>query len=638
MKLIIDMSFLAKELQKNAKLLEKGAQKHIEDIIGFETLVNESTDSIKKLFISAKEINRNKLYPWIKNYFGQRSIKFTAIDGTMFKTSIADANIFFAGSYESSGFVNCSESGFNIEYTHNYTNKGRGITSVLPLEVTEIVEIDTQFDLDVLHSDLGIQTNEDVILDQSNIAESVMIFSEYFLAYKTLIETQDPEAHILLLDRSIAGDHSSLIARTQKQILWRKTVNLLGYELQRGNFRPFDENDFFLARWIMADHFDPIRPYLKFKILKIFLEQQKSFSQAELSQILQIPRGIKNDFANELKFLERKNFILKNEKNFKLNPRYKESWTKIKELVLEIGTRLFFTEADELETKSPFLITKRGINNKIEERWLTTRDLSFLTLFCQYMITEWLWLHKGLVIGISKDTAARDFRRQLIPIARNQNWIANINPDIISLPQGDRSFLQQFGYTNQNLIPWIITEYDAVYRTITDDGKFVIGAKSNLTGIMKLFTKCYIQLNKASSDSNLQSHVLLVDRIVHPTDLQDNKSIKTVSFRKDEKKVFEYQLNTFFPIDVENNFLQQFILEMLVAMMPQSIPEAFGYNKPLFIADKVAKFYLTEFKRLLISMSGLIGNSTSLRKESYAYEKFRDTREEIESNRRNIEA
>ncbi len=44
MKLIIDMSFLAKELQKNAKLLEKGAQKHIEDIIGFETLVNESTD------------------------------------------------------------------------------------------------------------------------------------------------------------------------------------------------------------------------------------------------------------------------------------------------------------------------------------------------------------------------------------------------------------------------------------------------------------------------------------------------------------------------------------------------------------------------------------------------------------------
>lgn len=628
------MSFLAKELQKNARLLEKGAQKHIEDVLEFENRVSESENSIKDLFLSVSEVNYEELDRFIKNYFGLNIIKFTAIDGTMFKTSIANASIFFSGAYEASGFIHSSESGINIEYRHDYTNKGRGITSVIPLNVTEIVEIDTQFDLDILHSDAGVQSSEDVLLDQSSIADSVMLFSEYFLAYRTLVESTDPKAHILLLDRTISGDHSALIARTQKQVLWKKTVNLIGYKLKSTKWRPFDENDFFWARWFMANHFDPIRPYLKFRILKLLLDQQKSFTQAELSELFHISRGSKNDLANELKFLERKKFIIKKDKLFSLNSRYKETWTHIKELVLEIGARLFFTVAEELETKSPFLITKQGPRNTQIEKWLTTRDLAFLTLFCQYMIIEWLWNNKGLVLGLSKDTAARDFRRQLLPIASAQQWIPAINPDVISLPQGDRAFLQQYASNNADLIPWMLVEYDAVYRTITHDGDFVIGAKSNLSGVMKLFAKSYVQLKQSKVSGDLQSHVLLVDRIIHPWDLKEkNQNIKTLSFKKSEKEEFRYDLNTFYPINNSNNILQKFILTMLVSMTPHSIPEAFGYNRPLFIADKVAKFYLTEFKRLLVSMSGLLGNNMTLRKEAYANETFRNTREEMEKNR-----
>ena len=637
------MSFLAKELQKNAKLLEKGAQKHIEDIMDFERIINESSEVIKDLLVTSSKIDYEELISWVNQYFETNRIKFTAIDGTMFKTSIADASIFFAGSYESSGYIECSKNGITIDYIHNYTNKhgmnkGRGITSVLSLQVLETIEIDTQFDLDILKSDAGVQIREDVILDQSNIAESVMLFSEYFLAYMTLLEDQD-SAQLLLLDRSIAGDHSSLIARTQKQVLWKKTVNLLGYQLKKTSARPFDENDFYWARWFMADHFDPIRPYLKFKILKILLNFKKGLTQNELSDILHIPRGLKNDLASELKFLERKKFLFRKDKIFALNPKYYDSWTNIKQLVIEIGTRLFFTEADDIETKSPFLIKKIGLGNTAVEKWLTTRDLAFLTLFCQYMIIDWLWNNKGMILGISKDTAARDFRRQLLPIASSQNWISEISSDVISLPQSDRSFLQQFASNHADLIPWALTEYDAVYRTITADGQLVIGAKSNLSGVMKLFTKSYVQLKKSSSNGDLQSHVLVIDRIIHTSELTGtNENIKTLVFRKSEKNQFDYDLHTFFPIEISKNFLQGFILTTLVSMMPQSIPEAFGHNKPLFIADKVAKFYLTEFKRLLFSMGHLIGNNVTLRKDTYAYERFRDTREEIESNRRNIEA
>ena len=105
-----------------------------------------------------------------------------------------------------------------------------------------------------------------------------------------------------------------------------------------------------------------------------------------------------------------------------------------------------------------------------------------------------------------------------------------------------------------------------------------------------------------------------------------------------ERDEFNYELNTYFPIQLEENYIQQFILSVLVAMTPHSIPESFGYNKPLFIADKVAKFYLNEFKRLLVSMGSLLNNNKKMRKEKYAYEQFRNTREEMETNRHNIEA
>ena len=94
------MSFLAKELRRNAQLLERGAKKHLENLLDFEERVKESSESIKNLFIQKTNIDSSTLFPWIKNYFGTDSFSFTAIDGTMFKTSVMEANIFFAGAYE----------------------------------------------------------------------------------------------------------------------------------------------------------------------------------------------------------------------------------------------------------------------------------------------------------------------------------------------------------------------------------------------------------------------------------------------------------------------------------------------------------------------------------------------------------
>ena len=631
-------SFLSRDLSKNAKLLEKGAQKHLDDVLHFENLVKDISPNLLGWFLTKNKINIDSLLNWSRDYFSSNKLYFTAIDGTMIKTTVMDANIFFAGSYESSGIIFLDQNNkMGLEYQHTYSSKGRGLTSVLPLQVSEVIEVDTQFDLDVLRSDAGVQIREDVLLDQSNIAESLMLLSEYYLAYKTLVEKPDSTPHIILFDRSIAGDHSSLIARTQKQVLWTKTVNLIGYTLKNDDL-PFDENEFFWARWYTAEFFDPIRPYLKFKILNKLSSLAKPLTQNELSDHLALPRNLRNDLISELKLLERKGLIVRLEKKFSLNPRYNNSWSRIKQLVLEMGQRFFQTEADNLDTKSPFLIKKYSSDGGVIEKWITTRDLAFLTLFLQYMVIEWLWSNKGLVLGLTKDSAARDFRRQLLPIAYNQGWVDNIPSTLPLLPHSDRAFLQQISGNNPSMIPWMLQEYDAVFRTITEDGKDVIGAKSNLSGVMKLFSKSYVQLKKSNQNPDLQSHVLAMDRILTKEELLNKLDVHTLDFKKSDKNPITFPLQVFFSQFTDSKSsepsLQQFILVMLEAMTPHSIPEAFGHNKPLFIADKVAKFYLQEFKRLLTSMGHWITINPSLRKDKLKKEKFRDNRQTIELNRK----
>ena len=82
---------------------------------------------------------------------------------------------------------------------------------------------------------------------------------------------------------------------------------------------------------------------------------------------------------------------------------------------------------------------------------------------------------------------------------------------------------------------------------------------------------------------------------------------------------------------------QMMILMILHKVTPQSLPDAFGHNKPLYIADKVAKFYLNEFKRLLSSIGSWITNDKH-NKEKNLNKSFRENRSEFEQNRYLLES
>jgi hypothetical protein len=295
---------------------------------------------------------------------------------------------------------------------------------------------------------------------------------------------------------------------------------------------------------------------------------------------------------------------------------------------------MFFAEPSE--TAGTMKIVKDG-----KEQWLTTLDIAFLTLFALQMLMEECWKKRILLVGVTKDTAARDFKRQLIPIMHSEGLLrTRVDREaLMELPNTDRMILQSASIFNLEQIkpPWSLIEYDSAFRTMLADREnrkgYVSGAIRNKIGLEKAFLKTYVQLSVAKSDPMLRSNVLLIDRLAYPE--YDGKTESTVRFWN------ELSDGTREPVDVllykdktVPNKLQNLVMSVLVAMAPANIPEAFGHNKALFIADKVAKWNYGQFKRVVDTTATWILNNHKLRKFVFYMSTFRERRASIEQARR----
>ena len=151
------------------------------------------------------------------------------------------------------------------------------------------------------------------------------------------------------------------------------------------------------------------------------------------------------------------------------------------------------------ENKEQFIFdTESG-----KRKWLTTLDLSFLTLFALYMLIEECWKNKIILIGITKDTAAQEFKNHVIPICLMNNiWSPHdiIYDNLNKIPNTDRMLLQALSMLNSDKIsvPWSLIEYDSSFvMAIPDFEKrkgYVSGAIRNKITQSQLFLRSFIQL------------------------------------------------------------------------------------------------------------------------------------------------
>jgi hypothetical protein len=575
-----------------------------------------------------------------EEFFGSNKVRFAGIDGTMYSRSLFDLMIFFGGAYAVAGVVEFGRDGPpRVEYDSRFLERGAGVSSVVPMYISEVPDVDqTFFDLEE-PGELGVSKPlvDEAIISNATIANWIMSFAEYYLAYKLITDT-DRNIRILLMDRTLSGERGSLLYDTSKRELWEAKGSLIGLEVDGVLI---DKNDLAYGRYCIRHPVLGLPParadYLRYAVIYL-VEERGPLSLEEICEGL----GVEEEkrVKRVRKYLEtavKDGYLREKNARYLMEPRYLNTWERLKKVVRLFGDR-FFYEGKEKELRSNRMkIVKAG-----KEHWLTTLDLAFLTLFCLYMIVEECWKRRVLFIGLTKDTAARDFKRQLIPILQNEGLMRGslTAEEFEELPNTDRMILQSVSLFNpeQVRVPWSLVEYDSAFKTMVSDREgrksYVLGARRNRISLEKTFLKTYVQLSQASSDPRLRSNVLLTDRLVYPE--FDFSSESVVGFWNEFGGAREPVEAILFRDRSVGNRLQNLIMVLLKAMTSPSIPEAFGHNKPLFVADKVAKWHYGSFKRVAESVGKWILNNHKLRDFVFYMSTFRERRARIEATRREV--
>ncbi len=293
-------------------------------------------------------------------------------------------------------------------------------------------------------------------------------------------------------------------------------------------------------------------------------------SRARLDHALETGIGGKR-LAQGILTRERDHFVLK--------PAAKDLKKRTERLVNDVCERMF-SENSSVTFEDRF---------KIGFKWLTTTDLAFLALCCLQLISEKCWKNRSLLIGVAKDTSARDLKRQLLPVLNHTGHFRGNFADSENIPDTDRMILQWVSLQEREKlkVPWATCEYDTAFKTAVPHfggvKGLVSGARRNQISLNKTFAKAYFQLSQAKSDPKLRSNVLLYDRLVYPDFDTDDGQILTLMHDYMEKPDEPEPVYVVLYLARENA-IQSFIMSLFTKMTSNSIPELFGHLRPLYIS------------------------------------------------------
>jgi hypothetical protein len=611
-------SILSRDTKRLGQILRDGAEGQVgESGQRLEGASNSYWPLISKLIVSDFSFARS--YNKAQQLFNETQVKFAAVDGSLDQNLVGGLAIFWAGAYAATGTISYSRDRTpNVTYDAGFVERGRGVASCVPIYVDSIPEVEPQ----TTFGATGDQTishplTEQSTVDNSTIANWIMLFSEIYLAY-TLAKSN--EFKIILLDRSLSGTQSSLMHDTARQPLWNRQCAILGCKIEG-----IDLNDQVLSvgRYHTMSSGSVLPPrgdYLRHSVIFLLEKTGRPLSIPEIAEGLGLtaPDRI-HKLARYLKdAAEHARYFQETDGKYSLMPGLPGSWAHIRKMVEYFGDRFF---ADT--SGNPLQVTDQS-----QTRWITTLDLAFLSLFSLNLLIETCRENNILLIGITKDTTARDFITHLMPLCTEQRiW----TPQVEHVPTTDRMLLQAISmfHHDQVQVPWTTIEYDTAFQTILLDFDhrpgFVSGAIKNRIILEQLFVKSYVQLDKAKSDDKFRSNVLFIDRLYHPLE-----KAPTLKLKHKYGGAVEEVEPVLWQTKMSANQVQELVMVTLKAMTHQSLPEVFGHNEPLYIADKVAKAQRNRAAQMVKAMGHWLVAHPTLRKYSFYMNTFRARRSEVE--------
>jgi hypothetical protein len=190
--------------------------------------------------------------------------------------------IFFGGAYASTGSVTFAKDAEpKVEYDAKTLEQGMGVSSVVPVYVNEIPDVDQSFSAPEQPNEVnpGKNLTDEEIANNSLIANAIMTFGEYYLAYRLAVD-QDRGARIIFMDRSLSTDRAILLYETRKTDFWNAKSSILGYRLSQAE-SPVDQADLAIARQHVFSTECGLPPpradYLRYALVSLFERKNVHF-------------------------------------------------------------------------------------------------------------------------------------------------------------------------------------------------------------------------------------------------------------------------------------------------------------------------------------------------------------------------
>ncbi len=629
-------SVISRRVRSTGKQLLKGAQKQASELRArFEKVRGIYDQFMQRLIVEYHEDRVDT--DFVDSFFGRRQLRFAAVDGTRYTHEMSDLIVFFAGAYTSRGSITVGGDGaLTVEYDNRFIDRGLGVSAVLPVYVSEVSAIDQTLLTRDENGEVCLEAGptDTWVIDNTAYADYLMTLAEFYTAYRAV--TGEQPVDILFLDRIPSSEVSSFYAETSPtRIDLDRECGLVGAKIKG---RGFSKTDWTFARRLFGCHgLNTPPPRGEFLLPRVVMELERRgpLTREEILAALDLDEetwGKRLDRVLKEAMSKKKDIgpLVRRDRDrvhYVVEPRVRGLRERVRGLVDEVCGRIFSED-------SSLLYDQRF---KVDGRWLTTNDLAFLGLMCTYLMAEACWENRTLLVGVAKDTSARDLKRQLLPTLNHVGaFKGQFDTSTQDVPDTDRVVLQWLSLVEHERLrpPWATREYDTAFKTVVPHfdrlPELVSGARRNQVSLNRTFVKAYFQLTEAAVDPKLRSNVLVYDRLAYPG--FDTGSEQTLVVRHDYGGMVEpVELVLYLDIDSP---VQRFIMTLFSSMTARSVPEVFGHIRPLYEADKVAKYHYDENRRMIESTMGWLVTRPELREVVQYLSSFRERRSLVERTRR----
>jgi len=555
-----------------------------------------------------------------RKFFGKDEVRYLAVDGTCSVDQHLDLLVFYVGAFGYSGTLRFEGGEVIVGDPSPMNRSSAAVSASIPLSEEDAATVFGQ----------RTESGTEVDVESERLPNAVMHLAEYYIALKAV--SSGDQYKVVLLDRPLAGDVAHLVWSTRDLVQDHLSV-LEGMETPFGTVTNFDLE---LARLLVANPELKI-PSPRSQLLK-FAAMLSLFGGAELTLSQMLDR-IGSDRSHlpvlreDLRELDAAHHVFEKgedgeDRKFRLSPGVKDYRERVVRAAFAVADHVFNPKSEH-----PLRI-KAGPNHA--ERWITADDLDYLVLIFVLELTRKAWSEGVLPIGLTKDSAAAELVKTVVPLLRDSDLgeFAHALPNFNS----DKMLLQTNSVVNAASVPtpWHTVDIDAAFRTmvpVADDSlprgeARARGAYRNVIYPERVFVKTYIQLWSSRNDPAVRSHVFTFDRpayagfdhwgdlVVHNRDNEIDERITPILNLREESA------------------MTNLAMSILFEMSGEVVPEALGHNYPLFLADKKAKFVLKQSRNAYLGAVEVEMAKSELDQQVLFSQRFRDYRSQVEAKRK----